>query len=200
MKSSQADHRVRITRMMIRRAFLTLLEQRPIQSITVKALCEEAGVNRGTFYAHYQDIYSLLEQLEREMVAELTVALSPILEAPDSEHFLVQICTGIFECLQANADLCKAMLGPHGDAHFVTELLQLGKQTCLTAYAQYFRSASPRMFEYYYAFVSEGCIGLIRQWLHEGMTGSAREIAEMAEGIMLQGIAFLDGQGQEAGL
>lgn len=196
MKSSSTDHRVRVTQMMIRRAFLTLWKQRPIQDITIKALCEEAGINRGTFYAHYQDIYSLLEQLEREMIAELTKELSPILESPDSEHSLVRICTSIFQWLQENADLCETMLGPHGDARFVAELLQLGKQTCLTAYAKHFRHASARMFEYYYAFVSQGCIGLIRQWLHEGTAIPAQEVAEMAEGIMLGGIAFLDAPSQ----
>ena len=34
---------------------MSLLTQKPLRSITVKELCEQAGLNRGTFYAHYAD-------------------------------------------------------------------------------------------------------------------------------------------------
>lgn len=45
------DHRVRVTQRLIREAFTGLLKQKPIQSISIKELCEVAGINRGTFYA-----------------------------------------------------------------------------------------------------------------------------------------------------
>ena len=47
------SHRTRVTKMLIRRAFTDLLRVKPVQSISIKELCEKAGVNRGTFYAHY---------------------------------------------------------------------------------------------------------------------------------------------------
>ena len=47
----------------IRQAFTKLLREKPIQRIAVKELCQEAGVNRSTFYAHYQDIYDLLTKI-----------------------------------------------------------------------------------------------------------------------------------------
>ena len=43
------DHRTRVTKMLIRKAFTDLLKQKPIQSISIKELCESAGINRGTF-------------------------------------------------------------------------------------------------------------------------------------------------------
>ncbi|MFQ8600778.1 MAG: TetR/AcrR family transcriptional regulator [Oscillospiraceae bacterium] len=54
MKTPSKDHRTRVTKMLIRRAFTELLRQKPIQSISIKELCETAGVNRGTFYALYR--------------------------------------------------------------------------------------------------------------------------------------------------
>ena len=44
----EGDHRTRVTRMLIRRAFMELLKKKPIQSISIKELCETAGINRGT--------------------------------------------------------------------------------------------------------------------------------------------------------
>ena len=49
------DHRVRLTKLLLREAFLDLLVEKPVAKITVKELCEQANVNRATFYAHYRD-------------------------------------------------------------------------------------------------------------------------------------------------
>ena len=57
MRKVTNDHRTRLTKMMIRKAFMDLLKQKPIQSISIRELCETAGINRGTFYTHYADIY-----------------------------------------------------------------------------------------------------------------------------------------------
>ena len=62
----------------IRQAFTKLLREKPIQRIAVKELCQEAGVNRSTFYAHYQDIYDLLTKIEEDMLEILQhVLLAP---------------------------------------------------------------------------------------------------------------------------
>lgn len=65
MKSKGKDYRTRVTKMLIRKAFTDMLKEKPIQSITIKELCETAGINRGTFYSHYSDIYDLLEKWKR---------------------------------------------------------------------------------------------------------------------------------------
>ena len=200
MKNISEDHRTRVTKMLIRKAFLELLQEKPIQSISIKELCGEAGINRGTFYAHYQDIYALLEHIEADMTEDFNEALTPIYQTADSEHFLVDICTGIFQCLKDNSDLCVVMLGDYSDQSFVDRLLSIGKESCLKAYSQYFQNANQRQIEYFYAFVSAGCIGLVRQWLQDGMSASANELARMAEDIILYGIGSLERskQGQEA--
>lgn len=43
-------------------ALLALLEKKDFAYITVKELCETAGVNRSTFYLHYETIDDLLEE------------------------------------------------------------------------------------------------------------------------------------------
>lgn len=43
-------------------ALLDLLEKKNIQYISIKEICEKAGVNRSTFYLHYETIGDLLEE------------------------------------------------------------------------------------------------------------------------------------------
>lgn len=42
------------------KALLSLLEQKPFEYITISEICEEAGVNRSTFYLHYENTSDLL--------------------------------------------------------------------------------------------------------------------------------------------
>ena len=103
-EDNRRDHRVRVTKMLIRRAFTDLLRQKPLQSISVRELCSKAGINRSTFYAHYSDVYDLLNQIEEEMLAELRVALEPLLRPEAGNPTLAQITNRIFLCLGQNAD------------------------------------------------------------------------------------------------
>ena len=47
----------------IKNSFIKLLTERPISQITVKDIVEDCGVNRNSFYYHFQDIPSLLEEI-----------------------------------------------------------------------------------------------------------------------------------------
>ena len=50
------------TAMRMDEAFLELLEHKDFAYITVKEICAKAGVNRSTFYLHYETISDLLEE------------------------------------------------------------------------------------------------------------------------------------------
>ena len=47
-------------------SFLKLLDERPLNKITVKDIVEDCGVNRNTFYYHFTDILSLIEAIVKE--------------------------------------------------------------------------------------------------------------------------------------
>lgn len=185
------DQRTRMTKQLIRNAFMDLLSRKPIQSISIRELCGIAGINRGTFYTHYKDIYDLLEQIEEEMTKEIEKALEPLLSEGNKELTPLKITTEIFRCLKENADLCTVTLGDYGDKSFAVRLLSLGREKCVEAYSRFFALAAPKEIEYFYAFASAGCIGLLEEWLREGMVTGAEEIAAMAEDMMMFGVGCL---------
>ena len=51
MLEEARDHRVRVTKTLIRKAFTELLTKKPIQSISINELCELPGINLETLYA-----------------------------------------------------------------------------------------------------------------------------------------------------
>lgn len=50
------------------KAFLELLEKKDFAYITVKEICENAGVNRSTFYLHYETIADLLDESSQYII------------------------------------------------------------------------------------------------------------------------------------
>lgn len=51
------------TKNIIRSGFIELLEQRPLDKISVVDIAEHCGVNRNTFYYYYCDIYALIREI-----------------------------------------------------------------------------------------------------------------------------------------
>ena len=56
----KTDARVRYTLNVLKKSFLSLLEEKPVNKISVKEVCEHAELNRATFYTHFNDCYDLL--------------------------------------------------------------------------------------------------------------------------------------------
>ena len=50
------------TAQLMNQALISLLEKKDIEFITVSEITKKAGVNRSTFYLHYENIYELLEE------------------------------------------------------------------------------------------------------------------------------------------
>ncbi len=50
------------TALLMDEALIQLLEVKDYEYITVKEICEKAGVNRSTFYLHYETVNDLLSE------------------------------------------------------------------------------------------------------------------------------------------
>jgi AcrR family transcriptional regulator len=59
------------TRNAIKETFIRLLEERPLAEITVKDIVETCGINRNSFYYHFRDIPTLLEEIVMEEAEEI---------------------------------------------------------------------------------------------------------------------------------
>ena len=69
-------------------AFLALLEKKDFAYITVKEICETAGVNRSTFYLHYETMADLLSESVSRMNEQFLAYMKQ-----DSEAFVAKLKT-----------------------------------------------------------------------------------------------------------
>lgn len=66
------------TKRAIAGAFWELLDEKPIDKITVTELCERLGISRNTFYYHFGDVYDVVEELFLQEEARLVAASADI--------------------------------------------------------------------------------------------------------------------------
>lgn len=63
---------------MIREAFFELIQKKDISQIKIKEIIELADISKGTFYAHYQDIYAVYEDIENENINNIVEYLNEL--------------------------------------------------------------------------------------------------------------------------
>ena len=119
---------------------------------------------------------SIKEITVKELVDEVDINRSTI-DSNNTEgafYFIVQF----FNILDSNKELCLALLGPHGDMAFVERIEKLIAGTFLSQLPEKFPEDDPNL-KYAYAFILNGCVGLIRTWLTEPEQKSAEHMAEL---------------------
>ena len=112
------DLRIKKTKRAIRSAFYELIREKPLEKITVREIAERAEINKTTFYAHYETVYDLVDQLEQEAVAEVISQLNTaqgLLSSPRA--FVKEIYT-----LLSKNQLCSELFSAPAMAQFTAHL------------------------------------------------------------------------------
>lgn len=96
---AKAEYRSAIrSRKLIQTALADLLQEKPLNKITVTDVVNRAGLNRGTFYAHYADIPDVLNHLIQETFHSIRDALSEHpQQVTDLPHLLLLRIQSILE-------------------------------------------------------------------------------------------------------
>ena len=126
---NQDSNRVAETKQKIKRAFLSLYKEKRIEKISIKEITDKAGVNRGTFYAYYLDIYDLLEQIETEVMVALKIELQPVISALLSGATLSPDVLP-FNFFQQNKEILDLFFGDKADANMIRRLKKNGSRNC----------------------------------------------------------------------
>ncbi len=189
MTGVKEDHRIRVTRAIIKDAFVSLLKKRPIKDISVKELCAEANINRSTFYFHYTDVYDLLEQIEQEMFDDLRTMLS--VSSYDLVYLANSIYIELFTFIEKHLDMCEVLIVKSSDPTFLKKVSEIGYEKYMQICSITNPKADKTKLEYFYVSLLAGYIAVIGKWLEGGRKESINEIAEIARQLTTEGISAL---------
>lgn len=182
----ETDRRVKYTKMVLRESLITLMQRKPVSRISIKELCEEADVNRATFYAHYADQFDLLQKIQSDFIDDIKSYLDNFaLEVGETD--LLQMITKICEYIAQNGELCRVLLGSNGNADFQTNVMRIISQRIVFEWVKKKRVDGVTA-EYIYTYVATGSVGVIRKWLSDPHPKSPGEIAELITRLANKGI------------
>lgn len=171
------------------RAFLELLEKKDSAYITVKEICEKAGVHRSTFYLHYETIGDLLEESKSYMNTQFLQCMRH-----DTQTFMEKLRTCSLEELYL---ITPEYLIPylqyireHGrlfrTAAENAEVLRLDD-----AYAQMFRHVFTPILErygvpesehsYLLTFYIGGIMAVVDQWLKQDCADPVEQVVALIQ-------------------
>jgi len=190
-----ADRRVQRTRKLIQDALIELTIQKGFAAVTVRDITDYAGVNRATFYRHYQDKFDLLDQYAQavyQLLDEPTKAEPSKASWPDDPQQSVAGVVKMFEHIRAYAKFYRVMLGEHGDPAFAGKIQryiqQRMRQSVLAAVHE-----TP-LVELYLSYVSSGSVGLVRWWLDHDLSSSPSDLAAVAVRLSVADMRAVLGQ------
>lgn len=177
------DQRVRVTRNLLKNALVQLMQKQHISKISVRELCDVAGINRSTFYVHYTDPYDLLKNVEQEVLDNLNIYLGRQ-EFDYSRPIPVHVLTRILDYFKEDAELFRALLSENCDFAFQKDLLELAQVIS----AQLTQSLDPKTKDYIKTFCLAGAISVLQKWLQEGMIEPSTQMAEFIIQVLYYGI------------
>lgn len=145
-------------------ALKQMLTVKPIDKITVKDLVEICGVNRQTFYYHFDDVYDLLEWVfegdaNRVLPSEVVY-----------EHWRDDVMM-FFKYLADNSVFALNIYNSNSRIYML-RYFKRRLQGCIRSFAIIVsegKNIDRTDFEFVVEFYANGIVGLISQWLDLGM-------------------------------
>lgn len=175
--AEQEDKRIRRTKKLLRQALTRLMQQKDFQSITVSDVVREADINRGTFYAHYRDVYDLREKIEAEMIADFRGMIADL--KPSETTTLRPVLSRAVDYLEENREIVTALVQGTGVEGFGRKLIGV-IEGCRMEMLVY------RSIEDVYEarFLATGIVGMMEKWIAEPQPIPKNEMVELMVRIL----------------
>lgn len=181
MDCQKVDKRIIRTKKLIKRTMIELMQEKEVQNITVTDICNRADLNRGTFYTYHQDVFSLVSEIENEILDEVTKILDNAAQSRLGNSKIKErnlMVRQILECFSRHRDVIKIVFGDRGYITFQQKL----KSLFITKFSQII-GMSNTVFEdhdgYLAVYITSGMIGIIQEWIQTGFQKSPEEIANI---------------------
>ncbi len=176
--NTKNNQRARNTNETIVRVVLGIMtnENKPVSGITVREVCERAGINRSTFYAHYLDVYDVVERVERTMSEGLTKSFLRKLEEGQGMGSCFE---ALFEFVREYRQFYRLYFqttGRSGVIGVAWELLQ--DRTQALSYES-FGYRSEEEMRYHGEFFIHGLSAMLRHWIERDCRESPQEMLDI---------------------
>lgn len=181
------NSRTRRTKAAMRTSLAALILEKGVSNVTVRELTARTGINRATFYIHYHDISDMLGKIYSELLSDF-LAVIKLHENPENIRRPYPIFLDIFLFLQKHSSICTALLSEHGDPVFIEQLKAPIREKCIHDWNIICpEEASSNRAAFFSHYAVSGFVGLVEEWLKNGMKEPPEEMAALVDRIFRTG-------------
>lgn len=167
----------------LQRAFLEIYSAKPLGNITVKEIAKKAGLNRSTFYLYYNDIYSMLEDIENEIIRNILPNIDIFLASIDNHQDILMLNENI-NSYKRFFPYAKILLGMNANPSFTRKI----KAAVKTKVVKIIEMKNQAIInEYIMEYIVSAHLGVITYWLQRGCDLEVGELAGLIRAIFLNG-------------
>ncbi len=175
------NQRVMLTKRLVKESLMRLLAHKSIYKLSIRELCEDAGINRSTFYKYYGSQYDVLAEMEDELLSSIETTLQNRNEhgSPGHRQQIEAICAYI----ENNMDYVQMLLGNNVDPAFPEKLFSL-PQIQQIILGQIPARYDDESCDYIFTFIRNGCYHLLQDWIGRKDRKPFGEIANLLEELI----------------
>ncbi len=189
------DLRVARTRSSLWSTLVALIDEMGYFDISVRDITTRAGVNRTTFYRHYEDKDDLFRQGCVELFDSILDRLRSLLEGISigERRWMPEYFDRMFAVIDAERETFKIVGGPKGNPEFrsiMTDKIDsfIIEERFKPWYAVTGTAEAPHMAELYACSVSSVLIGLTSRWLSGPDAIPLETISEVYRTVITKGV------------
>lgn len=180
------NRRVLMTKKLLKESVFELMEEKPLNKITIKEICENADVNRTTFYKYYGDQYALVKEAEDELLDKTAEFLRNL----SSDEEKIKLLEEFLTYVKNNGDTFRILLDKNSDTDFRYRLMSVAMQKVMVE--KYELGIREEDKKYVYCMIIMGAINTIALWVNSSYDKSVEEVADLMFNLVLLGLKGIE--------
>ena len=174
MENKPDGRRVRMTKMLLKNALIDIMKTKSIHLVSIKEICEEADVNRSTFYRHYNTQYDLYDEIIEDIANDIGGIYS-------DDFTTLEFLTKVLEYIESKRETFLVILSDIGQ-------VTLGEAFLLFTGRFLRLDEMGELVTYVTEFIAAGLTSTIWSWLNKENRRPASDVARMLHNLMMHGL------------
>lgn len=174
--AQKENQRIALTKKLLQEGLLRLLEMKTLDKISVTELCRESGINRATFYNHYNSPQELLSDIECRIAAELKKIIGNPRTAAEIIQHTESVCAYFYDHTHTLLTLHRC----HAD-HDISDVLHDLNQNfqLYRLNSKYTHTMDQDNLHLVSVFFYTGCYNILLEWLTHDIQKTPKEISDL---------------------
>ncbi len=167
------NRRVMMTKTLLKNSLLELMNEKPLAKITIKEICENADINRTTFYTHYSDQFALCSEIENDTIEMTNDYLKKVSSNQSKTDFLSEYLCYIKE----HGKLLRTILHSSCNDSFRLRFVDISVEKLMEF--DYHTDLTGSEKDYIFRYIFMGAMSVVEKWIDNDFDKSPHAMAKL---------------------